>query len=173
MLEEEKFIDYSNTLSVDNTGSVTLLNGVATGTDFTDRVGRKIRMTGFEMRLVDSNTVSDAIRQILVYDLQSNQNPPLVTDVLATATVVSPYNENFYDRFVIYHDSLWQLNAVSNPVQVFTIKKQLNLPVVFSGTTAVVGSIATGGFYWISLGSNGVGNETTEKLYSRVWFDDV
>ena len=107
--DERKVIDVDPALYAgDTTGSVTLLNGVATGTDFTDRIGRKIVMRSLYLRgtlsPVDGITLDNMCRVLIVYDMQSNGAAPAITDVLKSATSIAQLNMNNRDRFRVIMD---------------------------------------------------------------------
>jgi len=69
----------------DTTGTVTLLNGVATGDDFTDRTGRKIVMKSIYIRglvkFIDTSSGPTLCRLIIIYDNQTNGAAPVMTDM--------------------------------------------------------------------------------------------
>lgn len=166
-----------------NTGSVTLLNGVATGTDITNRIGRKIAMKSLlfrmDLQLTTSSVLGDIIRVLVVYDCQTNAVAPAVTDIIVGA-YNSPMNLSNRDRFKILLDKHVTLGgadftgavvAGGDPVpKIIKVFKKMNLEVIFGGTAATVGSIQTGAI-WLCLISQG-NAITTSTLYTRVRFED-
>ena len=142
--------------SMDTTGSITLINGVATGSDFTDRIGRKIILKSVYVRgiikPVDSQTNDALCRMMVVYDMQANGAAPAITDILKSATSQSQLNMNNRDRFKIIFDKVVALGArdiasgYTGLVNVVPIKKykKLRHETVFSGTLSTIGSISTG-----------------------------
>lgn len=187
-LLERKVIDVDPaSYAFDTTGSVTLLNGVATGTDFTDRIGRKIIIKSLYLRgiiqPVDNNTGNTLCRMIIVYDNQANGVAPAITDVLKSASPVAQLNMNNRDRFKILVDKQWGLAVISDAASqsvagsptVFSFKKykKCNLETLFNGTTNAIGSIATGSIYMITVGNQAVGNGGTGSISSRIRFADM
>ena len=97
---ELKFIDSADVNKAILTGGeIFLLNGVATGTDISNRVGRKICMKSliFNANVFNVATTANAlqgimIRHMIIYDSQPNSSAtvPAVTDILSVATTLSP-----------------------------------------------------------------------------------
>lgn len=187
-LNEKKVIDVDPAAyAFDTTGSVTLLNGVATGTDFTDRIGRKIVIKSIYSRgivfPVDNNVGNTLCRMLIVYDMQSNGSAPAITDVLKSASPASQLNMNNRDRFRVLVDKQWAMGVISDAATtsiagsptVFSHKtfKKCNLEVLFNGTTNGIGSIATGAIYRITIGNQIAGNGGTSLISSRIRFADA
>lgn len=185
--EERKTIDIDpNNYTVTATGSVTLLDGVATGTDFTDRIGRKICLKSHYCRGVifpeDTTTSNQLIRMLIVYDMQTNGATPAVTDVLKSADPTSQLNLNNRDRFRVLVDKQWVLAPIdttatqsyagSPTIHQFKKYKKLNHEVVYNGTTAAIGSIATGGLFMVLVGSNAAGTAAIMRVSHRTRFVD-
>ena len=137
---ELKTIDVAPTQAeATTTAAITLLNGVATGTDYTARIGRKIRMKSLYMRIqispVDQVTSDTFVRLLIVYDMQSNGTAPAITDVLNTGSTVDHFNLNNRDRFKILMDKCIPIGAnvntatqaYSNGKNVYYIRKYFNL----------------------------------------------
>lgn len=187
-LNERKVIDVDPAnYAFDTTGSVTLLNGVATGTDFTDRIGRKIVLKSLYLRgiikPVDNNVGNTLCRMLVVYDMQSNGAAPAITDVLKSSSPAAQLNMNNRDRFRVLIDKQFALGAVSDAAgaslagspTVHSLKKykKCNLEVLFNGTTNAIGSIATGSLYMITVGDQVAGNGGQGLISSRVRFVDM
>lgn len=185
---ELKTIDVDpNGLAVTTTPNIVLLNGVAVGTDFTDRIGRKTVMRSLYFRgamyPADTVTVDTVNRIMIVYDAQSNGAAPGITDVLKSSSPVSQLNLNNRDRFRVLWDKCISAGgsqntatqAVSNGGNNFYLKKfkRLKHEVLFGGTTNAIGSIQTGSLYLITL-SNVAATDNMTLLYStRVRFEDA
>ena len=182
--DELKFIDLAaNATPWTTAGVVGILNGVAQGTDFNQRIGRSTSMKSILFRFNIEKTATDSegctCRCILFYDAQTNGVAPLVTDVLASASYLSPMNLNNRDRFKILADCFMGTDAYDGggPIvagtfteQNKTIFKKFNLECQFSGTGATVGSISTGGIFALFIASEN--NTLAYELYSRIRFTD-
>lgn len=185
---ELKFIDTQVTnTQVTTAGAITLINGVAQGTDFTNRIGRKILMKSILqnwMLYPNSSTnmaAGDVVRVMTIYDNQPNSgSTPAVTDVLVTADVNSPLNLNNRDRFQVLLDKRFPMGGAQYSVGSLstgsplmrhksTYKKCLK-DVIFSGTGSTLGSIQTGALYYLTISKTN--NATTLDSYHRVRFSD-
>lgn len=174
--------------AVDTVGSVTLLNGVAVGDDATNRDGRQIFNRSVHVQgilnPVDANTNNHFARIMVVWDSQPNSGTiASITDILAAQTSISNTNLNNRERFTILRDWKTAMGAVdSTATQTYaaapTVAKVdmfINLKGVtttYSGTTGVIGSIATGALLLVTLGSTGVGFGSAAFLSSRLRFSD-
>lgn len=185
---ERKVIDTANaTYAVNTTGSVTLLNGVATGTDFTERIGRRVKCVALQVRGYggyDTNSAgnSQLIRFLLVEDMQTNGVLAGVTDILQTAHPASFMNMNNRERFRVICDKTFILasltsaaaNCATPSVFKFDIYKKINVPVTFEGTSNTVGSISSGALLAVWVGSTAAGtNDAYANCTFRVRFTDA
>ena len=99
---ELKTIDVTTTSisPVTVAGANVLLNGVAQGSDYTNRIGRKVLLKSLLFRanmypvLNTGSPVGCTIRIMLVYDSQTNGALAAVSDVLNAATYLQPTNLN-------------------------------------------------------------------------------
>lgn len=184
---ELKVIDTDNIQgAISSIGTFTLINGVAQGTDYTARIGRKITMRSILIRLFfyPSSTVSapigDIIRVIVFFDSQTNGAAPAITDLLNTNAYDSPMNLNNRDRFRVITDKYMTMNAntyttgaptAGSPVtRHCKIWKKMGLETIFGATGGSVGSIQSGSLYLLIM--NAVNNASQVDSYSRVRFVD-
>ena len=152
-MAEKKTIDVDvNTFEITTTPTITLLNGVATGSDFTDRVGRKVHLHSWSIRgflsPVDSLVDTSNIRMMVVLDLQTNGAAPSITDILKSSSPSSQLNLNNRDRFRVLMDKM----VVSGPLTAAfvgtpitsAIKKyrKISQEMIFTGTLSTVASIS-------------------------------
>jgi len=177
---ELKSVDVAaNSLKFDSTGTQVLLNGVASGSAFYQRVGRKICMKSLYITGTITPFTSGATaisqsycRVIVVYDSQANGVAPTWANVIQSYTaggtpsngVLDQFNLDNRERFRILADRRWDMpgfsgtavttvpsgNSSSDQVVKMFIKLR-NLEVQFSADTAGIGSIATGSIYILSL----------------------
>lgn len=152
--------------ALDSTGTVALLNGVAQGADFNQRIGRKITMRSVQIRGLitpqDASVSSNLGRIMIIYDTQPNGALPAITDVLNVASSTSMMNLNNRDRFKILMDEQVGCGAVETGATlayaqapgVTSIQRwiRLNHDVVFDGTTAAIGDIQTGSLFILTVG---------------------
>lgn len=185
---ELKFIDTEISAGTLTTaGTVTFLNGVAQGTDFNNRIGRKTLIKSILWNCgiypIPSTTqpAGEFVRMIIFYDTQTNSAAvPAVTDVLAVADPFSPMNLNNRDRFHIIWDKKINLNPATYaagaltagaPMTKYITKyKKCNKEVVYSGTGGTIGSIQTGSICILTISYNGTLYDHTS--YFRFRFFD-
>lgn len=185
---EKKTIDRTvNSFPADTTGTVNLLNGVATGTDFTERIGRKILIKSIYIQgIVQTlDTVSNNClnRLIVVLDKQPNGAAPAINDVLVSSNSTEQLNLNNRDRFRILADKRFataqidttatQAFAGSPTCHVVKIYKKCNITTQYSGTTNGIGSLATNAIHMITVGNQVPGSGGNFILSARVRFVDA
>lgn len=168
--DELKTIDSTLTTAIPSTGLVNTISGVAAGTDYNNRIGRKIMMKSLLLRFAltpivsTSAPVGDTVRVIVFYDTQTNGVLPTIAQLLQNSQPDDPLNLDNRDRFRIIMDkyiampasnyTAGALTAGSPTPKTMTKYRKFRLEGIFSGTTAAVGSIATGGIF-IAYISNG------------------
>jgi hypothetical protein len=181
-----KFIDTAAAgYNCDTTGSITLLNGTATGTDYTNRIGRRIRNIRVDLTghfLPQSTTqVGNYARVMLVLDHQPNGAIPAITDILATSSSLTQVNVANSRRFAILLDYCMGLGAVSNTAtQAYSIapgmtmlnqSKQLGFLSEYLTTGATIAGMSTNALLLLTIGSNASGAGHNYNSYIRVYFD--
>lgn len=167
---------------INTTGSFTLLNCPAQGSDYTQRIGRRINNKSVYIRgmIVSNSAAGDTAptsqgpqlcRMLLLVDLQPNGAVPNVTDVLQFATSYSQLNLNNRDRFKILTDkqiplgqilistTATQAYASSNGPQQAAIKKfkNLNFETTFQTSNPSISDVTTGALYLLWIGSEAAG----------------
>lgn len=178
--------DQSLSTTVASAGAVTLINGVAQGTDYTDRIGRKITMKSIFSKffLLPNSTTNQVngniVRVMVFYDTQTNAAAPTVADVLQTAAYDAPINLSNRDRFKVILDKYYTMGAAvytagsltsGAPFPAYCKKfKKCSLEVIFGGTGATVGSIQSGGLFMLTIAA--VDSVTWCDTYHRVRFID-
>jgi len=183
---EAKVIDLDPAqYNTDTTGTITLLNGCATGSDYTDRIGRKIIVKSIYVRgifrMEGTNISPTLCRIIIVYDMQTNGAAPAITDILKSANSQAQLNMNNRDRFKILMDKQIALGGqdvaaggYGSPTTLSIKKyKKCRLETVYSGTLSTVGSISTGALWMISIGDRAAGSAAEFSGSVRTRFIDA
>lgn len=184
-IQEKKFVDVAaRTDAFDTTGVVVPINLCATGTDYTERIGRKSTVVSLQIRgfieAAGTQATDGLCRILCVYDTQVNGALPNVNDILDTTSALSFMNLNNRDRFKVIFD--WvrpmgkQDTLTANYIgghEVSHIKKykKVNLPAVWDGTTAAIGSCQSGAIYMVFIGTVAA-NKYECTWQSRVRFVD-
>lgn len=179
---EKKFNDVSATFAPTASAVTftagTLLNGVATGTDASSRIGRKAVIKSILLRITTSlatGTKGGAFRILCVYDKQANATAPAITDILLADAFNSPNNLTYRDRFVTIFDQVTDPVDAGGPNErAFTCYKKLNLETLWNaGTDALIGSIASGSIYLFVAQSGSIAtNAPSVTIRSRVRYTD-
>jgi len=187
-MHEKKTVDVDTTaVSVNTTPSLTLLNGIAAGTDFTDRIGRKVILKSLQIRYgiepTDQIVGVNHMRFLIVYDRQTNGAAPIITDILKASSPFSQMNLNNRDRFQVLWDKVHvqpfaantATQAVSFGQTVWCGKKYRTLKheMIFGGTAATVASIQTGSIYLLAVGTNTATADSTFIFNTRIRFIDA
>lgn len=185
---EKKFFDIAPaTYQVNTTGSITLLCVPVPGTDYTNRIGRKIRIKSVYIRgicglsaaltTITTGVVAQGqlLRLIIFQDLQPNGAAPALADLLNNATANAQLNPNNRDRFRILKDKCWafgrfqwdttatQAYAMTSGNSVAQVKcyKKLDLETVFNaGTAGAIADINSGAIYMCWVGDQAAGTDT-------------
>lgn len=185
---ELKFVDVSMTNFVNaTTGTITLINGIAQGSDFNNRIGRKVQIKSILLNgnLFSGPPPSNAVQGVqgmiaIIYDTQPNSGSlPAYTDIFQIADPNTVMNLNNRDRFKVLMKFRKGVNGwvstVTPTVQgnpnnaIFSKYKKCNLEQIFSATGNTIGGISTGALYFTS-----VGDVTGSQIdwYTRVRFSD-
>jgi len=177
---ELKTLDTSGLDTLSATPTITLLNGIAEGTGFWNRIGRKFAMRALHFRgyfEYDGNSSpsddGDHWRIAIIYDRQTNGAVPAIADIFqevpytgtpATPDSMSSINMNNSDRFKVIADIRFGIPSGTNTVtqildgqsQEFTVNRYINLGNLEThckATTQELSSIATGSVYLITWGA--------------------
>lgn len=194
---EFKTIDIpTQSFGINNNGLLILLNGCQLGSDYNNRVGRKIvneflDITGMMFTDIASSgaqlTTAQVGRMIVLVDYQSNGAAPAVTDILESSEALSQLNLNNRDRFEILSDEsyafdhqYWSAMNVlqsgsQNCYSVSTAFSLEGLETIFnSSSTGLIGDISSGALYLLLTGTNpsGDGTDAVLRMSSRVRFVD-
>jgi len=188
---ELKFVDTTATnVAVTTTWTLTLVNGIAQGTDFNQRVGRKSTIksvlfngNAFPPTVMNANSAAGTyMRYVIIFDTQPNSGTlPVGTDIFVTNDPNTVMNLNNRDRFRVLMDIRKQLGSylfnaapglvAGSPSNAFWTKyKKCNLETIFSGTAATLGSISTGAIYLCVIGDNPT---SALDYYIRVRYIDM
>lgn len=163
-IPELKYTDNSVVISpILGSGTIQLVNGIAQGTDFNQRIGRQATMksvlfNGNWYQSTTSSPLGCLGRAVVVYDAQPNSgSTPVWTDIFAQADVNSPMNLNNRDRFKVLMDIRKSIGPTAYTSGNITAGgwgspwhskyRKCNLETIFSGTGITLGSISTGAIY--------------------------
>jgi len=182
---ELKFVDVAQANYVaDTTGTVTLLNGVAVGDDYTSRDGRQITIKSVQVRgrcqPIDAGTLPTHARVLLVWDNAASGGAPTIAQILSASTSNSfPLVDN-QARFTILRDMSFFVGGVSNTAtQAYAMSPtghivdtylRIGQITQFNGTGAT--NIANGALYMVTIGDQAAGDGAQFSLATRVRFSE-
>lgn len=176
---EEKSLDVDLNANVSNAGTLTLLSGIAQGTDVGQRVGNAIRATSITFRgRVGCNTAVttySVIRLILIRDTENSGSVPALADIMeatgGSVGVRAPMNFINRDRFKVLWEDMITVAPSFKYSQVVKGDLKLNLPVKYRGTGNTVAAAAEGTLYWVWV-SDEATNTPSVALYTQLRFID-
>jgi len=171
---------------LNTTGSVTMLNGVATGTDFTDRIGRSITMKSVLIQgyteTEDTDVAATLCRVMIILDKQPNAALPTIANIFNAATSSAPLNLTNRDRFRVIMEKMF-VCGYYNKTATFSLGDQtsklvkkyikMNIPVTYNGTGATIAAIQSNSLLLVTLGNQAAGAGYTFKGSVRVRFVDA
>lgn len=183
---ELKYVDLASAAyACDTTGSVTALNLTAVGDDNTTRDGRQITVTSCHIRGAiqrqDDSTTENLARWMLVWDKQPNSGTiATITQILSASTSMSSTNLDNRERFVILRDKQYAIGScqVTTTVQgsptTCDVNEyvKINCRTTYSGTTAAIGSVATGALLLVTIGQKAAADAHNLQCTTRVRFTD-
>lgn len=174
----------------DTTGSVTPLNLIAQGTDNTTREGRQVVITSCHIRALIQPTQAASqpslCRWLLVWDKQPNGALATVANILkqdsgSVSSSQNPLNLDNRERFIVLRDkgystgnqNLTATTAVADSTTYYVNEYvKINAKTTFSGTTAAIGSIATGALLLVTIGNRASPNAYLLGAGTRTRFTD-
>lgn len=173
---ETKRIDSTYAIAITNASTLTLLNGIAQGDEYNQRNGRKIQMSSIEWRGFVSNprATPHEVRLMLVYDKATNGAVFADTDLLDAGNLYNCfYNKDNQGRFKILADKRMILQIASDSqAKPFSIRKKVNLPVMYDGTTNAIADITQGSLYMLCVSSDAAGGLAITSDW-RISYTDI
>lgn len=176
---------------VSATGNITSLNLVAQGVQKSQRIGRRITIWAMEWRYdyflqvlekIPTPLSGDLLRLVVFIDKQANGATSVALDILDTADVLSPYNVDNKDRFVILRDVTHTINyAVMASETSDTVSQgghikqgsiflnDLATTIQFSGGSGAVAELTSNNLSVLLISSNGT---VRTNCFWRIRFTD-
>lgn len=167
---EKKWRDLAATAyACDTTGSVTLINGVAQGTDSTNRIGRKYTNVAVQIEGIilpqDTTTAipGNKCRVMLIHDAQPNGALPAVTDILNASNAAAFMNLDNRDRFRVLSDTNVSLGGLDTTATMavagaptihnVSVYRRIEIETICDGTTAAIADINSGSLLLLTIGA--------------------
>lgn len=200
VMESKAYDNSSLSTQVNTSGSFIVLNTPVPGTDYINRIGRKVTVTsvfvrGF-MNLEAAATPTTGIvseaqmgRMIIFVDKQPNGATPATTDLLTNATAQSQLNLNNRDRFFILCDKQWVFDpmiynttatqavaTVGRTIVPIKKYKKVSVETIYNaGTAGTIADITTNAIHLFFIGTVAAGSDTDLNAFfsTRVRFIDA
>ena len=182
--EMKSLINEGSAIDVVDTGTITLLDGIALGPGVYQRIGRQVRLKHLNLRLFvtqqNGALNTQLCRYMIVYDKQCNGALPSMGSLLdqtgTAPNVARSLNRDYLSRFTVLVDDVLQVNPVSMPNSLphVEISKKIDLPVQYNVTdTSSVGAIINGSLFLILFDQVPVGLINLKATFSaQVVFED-
>lgn len=164
----------------DTSGEITLLNGIAEGTNDDERLGNQITMRSIRYMVhaaPDSAQVTwQKAAWYLIYDRQPNGAIPVVADVLSTdSSDAFPAWDN-KQRFQILKKELFLVAPFDEGGPPSNIREgyiKLNHVTRFDGVGANIGDMTTGSLFSLGVGNTAAGSNANPVMFfsTRIVFD--
>lgn len=157
----------------------TLLNPIAQGATATNRIGRKIRMSKFQLRwsaqMDPGSAFGGNLRFKVVFDKQSNGAAAPILSVFTTDDFLSMNNLDNTDRFVTLCDVITDpIDSDGPSTQAGVVNVPISLESMFTGAAGAIANILTGSVYiFVSQVGTIPTASPTLSIYSRIRFSDV
>ena len=157
-------------------GSIGVMSLMAAGDDDSQRSGRSIRTTALELRAqFDIDTAvktQDFVRFIVFVDQENAGAQPVTTDILESASPLSPFNRNNLKRFVPVVDELFSLDTATATQRSITFKSALDTHIRYRSTTATSADLGEGNVFLLWLCGSAIANTSFAQIKSRLSFVD-
>lgn len=147
--------------AITSTATVTLLNGIAQGTDYNQRAGRKATFRSVMVRgfLENADANNNQVRILLVADKQCNGAAPTVADIITSSNPTNGFkNLDNSSRFKVLGDLRVALNInASGSVRQFKIYRRIYVNTRYDGTGSAVTDITTNSIYLLMVSTDATG----------------
>lgn len=172
---EMHFTDVTASVTPTTTPALVLLNGISIGDTASTRTGQSIKMDRADFRFtlaVNTTSVVNFVRVIVVLDKQSNATAMTSADLLVASTVVSPYSFGSQNRFVPLFDETFALHSSGPGAFTKVVGLNTNQHVTYNtGNAGTIADIVTNSVYLIHF-SDQFTNPPSMLYYNRLWFVD-
>lgn len=180
---EAKYKDTSaaSTTATITSPYITCFTSMAQGLTDVTRIGNSILMKDFAMNirvlLNNAAITSDKVVRVVVFtDKMQNGSTATLTELFQdTTSVLSKFNKNYTDRFVIMHDEIIGLHpnfSGALPRVDFKYFNKLDFHARYIGTDSAVASLGPNNIYIVFWPETTVSGDVNVGYYSRLNFTD-
>jgi len=183
--DELKYLDTNSAAyQSGTTGSVTLINGVASGSSQITREGRQCfwKQVIVSGSLVpnDATVIGSRNDVYVIWDKQPGEAVPAMTDFFVQSIAGSPMNLNYRERFVVLAHQTHAVGglttnataALTPTISPVSISKRINLRTTFKGDDNAIASISTGAMYLVCIGDQADADCAKYRVSVRLRFSE-
>lgn len=172
----------NNSLSIPNTWNLNLVNGLARGNDWNQRIGRQVTFKSVQINFKvqytqgESAPQTENVRLIVFLTKTIDGTAPVGTDVVNNDNVIADRNLDNRRQYVILKDYKFSLTSLGREAFNLTYYKRLSLKTQYNnGDTGLVGDIDYGAIYFMFISDQTAisGFQPTILWSSRVRFIDI
>lgn len=175
---EYKIIDTADQGFFNPLGIVIPINLCGQGTGAQARTGVSVKTISNQYRMFvtasAANTTNDQVYRVIMFRDRNNQGvAPLVTDVLESAFVNAPLNNNNKTRFEVLHDKIDYVGTNSKQSSIWKIFKREkgNSHAYYEGSNNTIAELLRGGVFLLLIGEAAM-NQPHYEFISRFKFID-
>lgn len=182
-------------------GVNTLLNGIGTGEDASNRTGAEVNATSIQFKgkitiVPEEGFTQGVCRMIIFWDQQPNGALPVISanpgagseallnTAIVTSRVYAPYQYETNHRFRVLYDKIYQLNPTSSTTSVadfiaapynIVVKKKIPLSrkVKYDGTTNAITNLVTNSLICVIIADQPTDNMITAEIGFRFYYKDA
>lgn len=175
LVNSEMFHNQSTgSTTIPNTGTMTLLNGMAQNDTSSGRTGNSILMRNVFLRLGFKNhasATSTTFRVMLVLDKQQvGDTNPTIADILETVNPYAPLATATVGRFKVLKNWFFNNNTASNTFKKIDYYKQFRFHTRYNGTANT--DIQKNGLYLITLADEATNTPTFAYTWKVGYHDN-
>lgn len=172
---EVKRIDSTYATGITSTEATILLNGLTQGLEYNQRIGRKITSKSIAIRGYVQNADANVnqVRLLLVYDKQTNQALPTMSDIIDGNLFNGFRNLDNIKRFKILSDRRMALQVTADSgVRYFKMYKKIRLDTIYDDTTSNINAITSGSIILFLISTDAT-TGVTSNIDWRFTYTDV
>lgn len=173
--EVKELITVQASFPITSTGDVIAVTLIGQGDSMSQREGNSVKLQHLTMRHVFEHNISGNINQfvrvILFCDRQQIADTlPAVTDVLESASHLSPYSLASKGRFTILSDKLFRLNANTYNGKAMVMKRKMSQIVRWNSSATT--DIQKNGIFILFISSQASSNYPAGNYHTRLCYID-
>lgn len=140
-----------------DTGTLTLLNGLAQGLDVNQRIGRQVAWRSLQIRCAVDCECTDNVhlRVMIVKDRQADATAPtldgILDNTLGRGYVNCMRNLNNRMRFQILQDKTYSFSPSGSTSKEIKLYKKMFIKTQYTDSAATIASIATNSLYIVAV----------------------